>query len=147
MDSLIKNSRISRLFNESKSNITRVFEEVKKVAKDDPRRAGGDLRHLVALNIELLASSLEGLSTEYFVGNDNEGEDVGKDKKNPFKGYQSVLNSKGTEEALPPLEMDTTTRLVLHKLSSESGKALSNLARSVGELARKASFGPCTRRW
>ncbi|KAK1263320.1 Aluminum-activated malate transporter 2 [Acorus gramineus] len=144
-----------------------------------PVWAGGDLRHLVALNIELLASSLEGLSTEYFVENDKEGEDVGKEKKNPFKGYQSVLNSKSTQEALanfarwepghgqiqflhpwkhylkigaltrkcacriqslhlvldsgnqPPLEMNTTTRLVLHKLSSESGKALSDLASSI----------------
>ncbi|KAK1309633.1 Aluminum-activated malate transporter 2 [Acorus calamus] len=304
MDSLIENSRISCLFNESKSNLARVFEEAKRLAKEDPRRvihsfkvgvaltlvsllyyirpvyydgfgvstmwavltvilimeysvgatigkglnrvvatvlggslglgvhhlakllgekgepifiaasvflldllglghrrlstvavgvaaclcvsmfvcpvwAGEDLRHLVALNIELLASSLEGLSTEYFVENDKEGEDVGKDKKNPFKGYQSVLNSKSTQEALanfarwepghgqiqflhpwkhylkignltcqcacriqslhlvlnsgnqPPLEMDTTSRLVLYKLSSESGKALSDLASSI----------------
>ncbi|KAK1323612.1 Aluminum-activated malate transporter 2 [Acorus calamus] len=64
-----------------------------------PVWAGGELQELIALNIEKLASFLEGLSTLYFAEND--GGDVSKEKKNLlFQGYRSVLNSKSTEDAL-----------------------------------------------
>ncbi|KAK1301146.1 Aluminum-activated malate transporter 8 [Acorus calamus] len=95
-----------------------------------PVWAGGELQELVALNIEKLAAFLEGLSTSYFTENDGGG-DVSKEKNLLFQGYKSVLNSKSTEDALAQLDIDDNTRLVLYNLSSESGKALSELASSI----------------
>ncbi|KAG8371124.1 hypothetical protein BUALT_Bualt13G0054100 [Buddleja alternifolia] len=62
-----------------------------------PIWAGKDLHNLTANNIEKLAIFLQGFGHEYFeTTNDKNQENV----KASIDGYKTVLNSKGTEEAL-----------------------------------------------
>ncbi|KAL8115391.1 hypothetical protein AgCh_022034 [Apium graveolens] len=62
-----------------------------------PVWAGEDLQNLVSLNIEKLASFLEGFGEEYFKTSEEENP---KGEKAFLTGYKSVLNSKSNEETL-----------------------------------------------
>ncbi|KAK1394449.1 Aluminum-activated malate transporter [Heracleum sosnowskyi] len=63
-----------------------------------PVWAGEDLQNLVSLNIEKLASFLEGFGEEYF--KISEKETTPKGEKAFLTGYKMVLNSKSNEETL-----------------------------------------------
>ncbi|KAG8371125.1 hypothetical protein BUALT_Bualt13G0054200 [Buddleja alternifolia] len=61
-----------------------------------PIWAGKDLHNLTANNIEKLAIFLQGFGHEYFETTN----DKNQENKASMDGYKTVLNSKGTEEAL-----------------------------------------------
>ncbi|KAK1404659.1 aluminum-activated malate transporter 8-like [Heracleum sosnowskyi] len=69
-----------------------------------PVWAGEDLHKLIALNMEKLASFLEGFGDEYFKLHEEESsrddDACSKNKLLFLHGYKSVLNSKASEESL-----------------------------------------------
>ncbi|KAG7614695.1 Aluminum-activated malate transporter [Arabidopsis thaliana x Arabidopsis arenosa] len=67
-----------------------------------PIWAGSQLHRLIERNLEKLADSLDGCVAEYFKENEvstNRNEDENTNMK--LQGFKCVLNSKGTEEAMP----------------------------------------------
>ncbi|GJU82128.1 aluminum-activated malate transporter 8-like protein [Tanacetum coccineum] len=89
-----------------------------------PVWAGEDLHKLIVLNMEKLASFLEGFGDEYYsISNE--------DDKSFLTAYKSVLNSKATEESLVPSEFQKSIQEPCMKMSSEVGKALKELALSM----------------
>ncbi|KAJ4972105.1 hypothetical protein NE237_005204 [Protea cynaroides] len=66
-----------------------------------PVWAGEDLHNMVAHNLEMIASFLEGFGGEYFRSPEEGDNQVISEGKKPFlKEYRSVLNSKATEQSL-----------------------------------------------
>ncbi|KAL7137248.1 hypothetical protein ABFS83_10G080000 [Erythranthe nasuta] len=101
-----------------------------------PVWAGQDLHNLVAGNIVKLATFLEGFGGESFT---SQGDD---DKDKLFLHvHKSVLNSKATEEALEaaPSEIELQIQPAFRKLSTESCKALKELASAVKNMTFPSS--------
>ncbi|KAK3028943.1 hypothetical protein RJ639_037607 [Escallonia herrerae] len=65
-----------------------------------PVWAGEELHNLIALNLEKLASFLEGFGGEYFAnGEDGKSATLSKDGQSCLVGYRTILNTKATEES------------------------------------------------
>ncbi|KAF8395467.1 hypothetical protein HHK36_019413 [Tetracentron sinense] len=105
-----------------------------------PVWSGEELHNLVALNMEKLASFLEGLDGEYFkIIEDGQSVVVSMDDKSFLEGYKSVLDSKTSEESLVPQEFRRKIQELCTKMSSESGKALKALASAVKTMTYPSS--------
>ncbi|KAK2995625.1 hypothetical protein RJ640_015462 [Escallonia rubra] len=66
-----------------------------------PVWAGEELHNLIALNLEKLATFLEGFGGEYFANSeDGKSAALSKDDQSCLVGYRSILNTKATEESL-----------------------------------------------
>ncbi|KAL9153623.1 hypothetical protein ABFS82_10G061400 [Erythranthe guttata] len=102
-----------------------------------PVWAGQDLHNLVAGNIGKLATFLEGFGGESFT---SQGDDGDKDKLF-LHLHKSVLNSKATEESLEaaPSEIELQIQPAFRKLSTESGKALKELASAIKNMTFPSS--------
>ncbi|KAL0460006.1 UNVERIFIED_CONTAM: Aluminum-activated malate transporter 2 [Sesamum latifolium] len=89
-----------------------------------PIWAGEDLHKITAANIEKLGTFLEGFGRQYFrVENDKNQEN-----KASLDEYKSVLNSKGSEDSLTPIEIRSKIQESCTKMSSECSVALRELA-------------------
>ncbi|KAJ4957208.1 hypothetical protein NE237_013991 [Protea cynaroides] len=70
-----------------------------------PVWAGEDLHNMVAQNLEMIASFLEGFGGEYFRSPEDGDSHVISEGKKPFPmEYRSVLNSKATKQSLVSIE-------------------------------------------
>ncbi|KAL0410186.1 UNVERIFIED_CONTAM: Aluminum-activated malate transporter 8 [Sesamum latifolium] len=96
-----------------------------------PVWAGQDLHNLVAANIENLAVFFQGFGVEFCSCPGEECSTVSskddKDCRSYLQSYKKILNSKANEESLVASEFQPT----ITKMSTESGKALQELASAV----------------
>ncbi|KAG6640679.1 hypothetical protein CIPAW_09G021100 [Carya illinoinensis] len=112
-----------------------------------PVWAGKDLHNLTASNLEKLANYLEGFGGEYFQADpDHEEEGItitaSKDDKALLQGYKSVLNSKNTEESLPPPEIRNKIRESSTKMCLELSQALRALVSSIKTMTDPSAADP-----
>ncbi|XWS28511.1 hypothetical protein CRYUN_Cryun25bG0075900 [Craigia yunnanensis] len=102
-----------------------------------PVWAGDDLHNLAANNIEKLANFLEGFGDEYFKKSGDR-----ESNKASLQGYKSILNSKQSEESLASPEIHGKFEEACIKMSSESGKAMKELASAIRTMTTPSSDCP-----
>ncbi|KAL2507413.1 Aluminum-activated malate transporter 2 [Forsythia ovata] len=105
-----------------------------------PVWAGEELHKLVAQNIEKLGNFLEAYADEF--SNKSSSSAESQNDRSFISGLNSVLDSKNNEETLAPEEINGIIQSKLSKMSSESGKALKQLARDIETMTRPFSPNP-----
>ncbi|PHT60319.1 Aluminum-activated malate transporter 8 [Capsicum baccatum] len=101
--------------------------------------AGEDLHKLVSINLEKLASFLEGFESEYFHKSEISVEGTKNNEKRFIEAFLSVLCSKANEESLASIQFESRTEEACKRMITESSKGLKELALSIRTMTQPIS--------